>query len=283
MGSLLGRLPDLRDGRGRVALIGDLAADRLAASYQHQRDGPARPVRDGVVDQLRDDRQQVDEGLRRDRVRKTPADRIPRATPGASVGREDDAELARVFGGAGTGDLQKVPGAAARRWGGLVGLTENRYDPGGAARDHAAGVGGELLAERDAAHRDAELAHRLLGRRVLAPGSLDEAAGLGVVAREELAKLLESRHVVVGALAQPPAGLLEVTGLHVAEHSGHGFGRPVAGDPLALQLCVVAAGHGDHALLDVPLAELDHDRGALADPLPALLRRLAVAGIHLGA
>src|SRR4051794_24117256 len=91
----------------------------------------------------------------------------------------------------------------------LVRLREDRHHPRRAARDHAAGVRGELLVEGDAADGDAELAHRLLRLGLLAPRRLDEAARLGVIPGEELAELIERRDVVPGALAQPPRGVLE--------------------------------------------------------------------------
>src|SRR4051794_5067601 len=163
----------------------------------------------------------------------------------------------------------------------LIGLGEDRHDLRRAARDHAVGIGGKLLAEGDTADGHPELAHRLLGCRVLAPGSLDEAARLRLLTAEEVAELIQRRDVVPRALSQPARGLLEVAGLQVAEDADDGLGRPVTGDRIALQLEVVPPGHGDNALLYVPLAELDHDRHALTDPLPALLRWLSIALVDL--
>src|SRR5262249_34848951 len=133
-----------------------------------------------------------------------------------------------------------------------------------------------LLVERDAADADAELSHGLFGLWQLAPRRLDEPAGLGLLAGEELPELLERGDVVTGPLAEPPARLLEVASLHVAEPARDGLARPVAGDRVTLQHGVVAPRHRHHALLDVALAELDHHRDALPDPLPAFLGRLPV-------
>src|SRR5262249_18290295 len=102
-------------------------------------------------------------------------------------------------------------------------------------------------------------------------------AGLGVLAREELAELLQRRDVVAGSLTQAPAGLLEVAELDVPDDAGYGLGGPRARDRVPPQLGIVAPGHRDHPLLDVPAAELDHHGHPLADPFPALLGWLVVA------
>src|SRR6266540_3435678 len=160
-----------------------------------------------------------------------------------------------------------------RKWTALmrasVGLREDRHHLRRPAGDHAARVSGKLLAEGNAADRDPELAHRLLGLRVLAPGRLDEAAGVGLLAGEELLELLERSDVIASPLAQALARLLEVAGVHVAEDAGDCVRRSLARDGVTGEPGVVAPGHRDHPLLDVPPAELDHHRHALADPLPA--------------
>src|SRR6266496_2351938 len=98
-----------------------------------------------------------------------------------------------------------------------VSLCEDRHHLRGATRDHATGVRSQLLVEGDAPHRDAQLAHRLLGLGVLAPRRLDEAAGLGLVAGEERPELLERRDVLPGALPQALARFLEQAEVNVAE------------------------------------------------------------------
>src|SRR4249920_338812 len=165
----------------------------------------------------------------------------------------------------------------------LVRLREDRHHGRGAAADHAAWIGRKFGSLGDDAHADAELAHRLDGLRPLAPGRQDEAPGLGVVPREELTELADCGDVVAGALAQPLVRLLEVAQLDVPDHAGHRISGPLPRDRVTGELRVVAAGHRDHALIDVPAPELDHDRHTLADPLPALLGRLVVPQIDLGA
>src|SRR4051794_18504491 len=108
-----------------------------------------------------------------------------------------------------------------------VGLGENRHHPRRSPGDHAAGVWRELFVEGDAADGAAELAHRLLGLRLLAPRRLDESPGIGLVAGEELAEPLERGAVVPGALSQALARLLEQAELNVLEDSDDRLRRAV--------------------------------------------------------
>src|SRR3954454_15240349 len=138
------------------------------------------------------------------------------------------------------------PGPAQKPAERSVGLREDRHHLCRAAGDDALGAGRKRLVEGDAADRDAELTHRLLGLRLLAPWSLDEAAGLRVVARKEFAELLKRRDVVARSLTQALARLLEEAELDVAEDAHDRLGRAIARDGVAGESLLVAAGPPPH-------------------------------------
>src|SRR4029077_17526985 len=100
-------------------------------------------------------------------------------------------------------------------------------------------------------------APRLPGPRVLAPGPLDEPAGLGVIAAEELLEFLEGGDVVTRSLAQTFTRLLDQPGLDAFEDVCDHVDSPIARHGLPRESLVVAPCHRHHPLLDVAPAELD--------------------------
>src|SRR6266508_2475169 len=87
-----GPFSDARNCSGRVALVRNLAADRIDSNHNRHGDRLARTVCDRIVDQLGDDGHQIPAGRLREDPEALP-NGLARPETRSAVGREHEAEF----------------------------------------------------------------------------------------------------------------------------------------------------------------------------------------------